>query len=189
VYTIYECWWVLKKFKFSPVWRKTDRNSVFHGRDPHILYQLYITVPYTSFYGFWENWNILSKSIGVSLRFYRKSLVWGINWSTLHSSWSGPSYYGSVIHCGPIYDFLLIFEIFKFLLKIRVLPYGFTENCQFGPSSNRNSIFLGRDPHIMNQLYIMVLYIFFYKFWKNQIFAHNTQVLAYGFTENRQFRA
>jgi hypothetical protein len=31
---------------------KTDRNSVFHSRDPHIPDWLYIMVPYMSFYGF-----------------------------------------------------------------------------------------------------------------------------------------
>jgi hypothetical protein len=31
---------------------KTDRNSIFHSRDPHILDWLYIMVPYMSFFGF-----------------------------------------------------------------------------------------------------------------------------------------
>jgi hypothetical protein len=65
-----------------------------------------------------KNSKFHSKAIGVSLRFYRKSLVWFINWPTLRISWLGPQYYGSVIHNGPIYDFLLVFEKFKFLLKI-----------------------------------------------------------------------
>jgi hypothetical protein len=56
---------------------KIDRNSVFHGRDPYITNRLYITVPYMSFYRFWENLNFRSKSISVSLRYYQKSPVWG----------------------------------------------------------------------------------------------------------------
>jgi hypothetical protein len=66
---IYECLWILKIFNFSPVWRKTNQNFVFLDRDPHIPYQLYITVPYMSFYGFWKIWNILSKCVGVTLDF------------------------------------------------------------------------------------------------------------------------
>jgi hypothetical protein len=54
VTAIYECLWILKKNKFSPVWRKSDQSPVFLGRGPHIPYQLYITVPYTSFYGLWK---------------------------------------------------------------------------------------------------------------------------------------
>jgi hypothetical protein len=34
-------------------------------------------VPYMNFYGFSKNSNFRSKSIGVSLRFYRKLSVWG----------------------------------------------------------------------------------------------------------------
>jgi hypothetical protein len=58
---------------------KTDRNSIFLGRDRHILDRLYITVPYMSFYGFFKKSNFRSKFIGVSLRFYRISQVWGKN--------------------------------------------------------------------------------------------------------------
>jgi hypothetical protein len=44
------------------------------------------------------------------------------------------------------------------------LAYGFSENGQFGAESDRNKVFLGRDPHIADQLYIMVLYTYFYRF-------------------------
>jgi hypothetical protein len=33
-----------------------------------------------------------------------------------------------------------------------VLAYGFTENCQFGAKTDRNSIFPGRDRRIANRL-------------------------------------
>jgi hypothetical protein len=77
--------WVLKKFNFfaQNPWAlaygftenswfavKTDRNSVFHGPDPHITDWLYIMVMYMSFYGFSKFSNFCSKSIGVSPQFY-----------------------------------------------------------------------------------------------------------------------
>jgi hypothetical protein len=46
-----------------------------------------------------------------------------------------------------------------------VLAYGFSENCQF-PQKLTETVFLGRDPHIMDQLYIMVPYMSFYGFLK-----------------------
>jgi hypothetical protein len=48
---------------------KTDRNSVFYGRDPYIPDWLYIMVLYMTFYMFLKNSNFHLKSIGVSLRF------------------------------------------------------------------------------------------------------------------------
>jgi hypothetical protein len=50
---------------------KTDRNSVFLGRDTRIANRLSITVPYIYFYRFWKFSHFCSKSKGVSLRFYR----------------------------------------------------------------------------------------------------------------------
>jgi hypothetical protein len=43
---------------------KTDQNSVFLYRDPHILDWLYITVPLMSLYGFPKFLNFHSKFIG-----------------------------------------------------------------------------------------------------------------------------
>jgi hypothetical protein len=108
---------------------KIDRNSVFLYRDPHIPDRLYIRFLYTSF--FW------------------------------------------------------IFKIFKFSLKIHRC---FTENRKFGAKTDRNFVFLGRGLHISNWLYIMVLHMSFYKFWKNSYFCSKF-IGAYGFTENRQFEA
>jgi hypothetical protein len=70
-----------------------------------------------------------------------------------------------------------------------VSAYGFTENQQFAVKTDRNYIFLGRDPHMLDQLYTMVPYKSFIDFQKNQIFAQNPMILAYGFTENSQFTA
>jgi hypothetical protein len=69
------------------------------------------------------------------------------------------------------------------------VAYGFTENCQFGAKTDRNSVSPGRDPRIANRLSITVLYFNFYGFEKFHIFAQNPKVLAYGFTENGQFEA
>jgi len=46
----------------------------------------------------------------------------------------------------------------------KVLAFGFTEKRQFVAKTDRNSVFLGRDIHIPDRLYIMVLYINFYGF-------------------------
>jgi hypothetical protein len=54
---------------------KTDRNSVFLSRDPHILDRLYVMVLYMSFYEFSKISNFRSESKGVSLQFQRKLLV------------------------------------------------------------------------------------------------------------------
>jgi hypothetical protein len=70
-----------------------------------------------------------------------------------------------------------------------VLAYGFTENCQFGAKTDRNTVFHGRDPRIANRLSIKVLFSIFTGFEKIHIFAQNPNVLAYGFTENYQFGA
>jgi hypothetical protein len=42
-----------------------------------------------------------------------------------------------------------------------VLAYGFSENCQFGAKTDRNSVFLGPDPRIANWLSITVPYFNF----------------------------
>ncbi|WP_428028741.1 hypothetical protein [Arcobacter sp.] len=55
-----------------------------------------------------------------------------------------------------------------------VLAYGFNENRQFAAKTDRNSIFLGQESHILDQLYIMVYYTGFYRFKK---IAQNPKVL------------
>jgi hypothetical protein len=42
--------------------------------------------------------------------------------------------------------------------------YGFTENLQFEAKTYRNSVFLGRDPHIVDRLFITAMYMNFYGF-------------------------
>jgi hypothetical protein len=70
-----------------------------------------------------------------------------------------------------------------------VLACGFTENCQFGAKIDRNSVFLGHDLRIANQLSIMSRISIFTGFENFHIFARNPWVLAYVFTENCQFAA
>jgi hypothetical protein len=45
-----------------------------------------------------------------------------------------------------------------------MLGYGFTENRWFRAKSDRDSVFLGLEPHIVDRLYITVMYISFYMF-------------------------
>jgi hypothetical protein len=117
---------------------KTDRNSVFHGPNPHILDRIYLMVSYMSFYGFSKNSNFRSKSIGVSLQFYRLFKNYGFSLKILRcqptilpkiaSLWQKLTetpyflvmtpYSGSVIVNGTIYEFLQVFKKFKILLKI-----------------------------------------------------------------------
>jgi len=71
----------------------------------------------------------------------------------------------------------------------KVLAFGFTEKGNFVAKTDWDSVFLGRDTHIPDWLYITVLYISFYRFKKIQILAQNPKVLAFGFTEKRKFVA
>jgi hypothetical protein len=143
---------------------KTNWNSIFLHPDPHILDRLYIMVPYMSSYGFWKISKFPSKSIGVSLRFYQKSPICNKNRQKLCISWSLPSYCGSVIYNGLVYELLQV-------LKIKILLKYFTKNCKFMVKTDWNSIFLDPDPHISNRLYIMVLYMSFYRFLKKIKFS------------------
>jgi hypothetical protein len=58
-----------------------------------------------------------------------------------------------------------------------------------GAKTDRNSVFLGRDPRIANRLSTTFSYMNLYVFKKIHIFDQNPRVLAYGFTENCQFGA
>jgi hypothetical protein len=45
------------------------------------------------------------------------------------------------------------------------LEFNFTGKRWFVAITDRNSVFLGHDPHILDRLYIMVMYISFYEFY------------------------
>jgi hypothetical protein len=65
-----------------------------------------------------------------------------------------------------------------------ICAYDFPKNIQFGVKPDRNSVFLGRDSYIMDQLSIAAPYTNFmgFEFFKN--FAQNPYVLVYGFIKN-----
>jgi hypothetical protein len=138
-----------------------------------------------SFYRFWKNSNFHSKSVGVSLRFYRKSTVWGKNWSKLSISWLWPPYCQSVIHNGPIYEFLQILKKLKFSLKIRsCYPTVLQKIASLRQKLTETHYFLFVAPHIVDRLYIMVPYMSFYGFWKNSNFRSNSIVVSLLFYRN-----
>ncbi len=70
-----------------------------------------------------------------------------------------------------------------------MLAYGFDENRQFRAKTDRNSLFLGCGPHIVDQLSIPVLHKIFYGFSECSHLRSKCIGVAYGFTENRQFGA
>jgi hypothetical protein len=52
-----------------------------------------------------------------------------------------------------------------------MLVVGFTEKHQFEAENERNSVFLGCEAHILVRLYLMVMYIIFYGFFKKSNFG------------------
>jgi hypothetical protein len=60
-----------------------------------------------------------------------------------------------------------------FAQNLKVLAYGFSENHYFAIKTDRNSVFYGRDPHISDRFYTMVMYMSFYVFSKFHIFLQN----------------
>jgi hypothetical protein len=54
---------------------------------------------------------------------------------------------------------------------------------------DQNSVFLGRDPYIVNHLYITVSYMIFYGFLKKLNFRSKSIDVSLRFTKNRQFWA
>jgi hypothetical protein len=76
------------------------------------------------------------------------------------------------------------FKIFQILSQNpNLLAFGFIVKYQFVAKTDRNSVFLDREAHIPDQLYIIVMYISFKGFKKNQILLQNPKVLAFNYTE------
>jgi hypothetical protein len=74
------------------------------------------------------------------------------------------------------------FEKFHiFARNPKVLAYGFAENCQFGANTDRNSVFLGRDPRIANWLSITVPHFNFYGFLKISHFCSKSKGISLRF--------
>jgi hypothetical protein len=69
----------------------------------------------------------------------------------------------------------------------KVLILGSTEKCHFVAKTDRNSVFLGHETYISDQLDILVPYINSYRFSNLSNFVSKFEVLAFDFTEKRQF--
>jgi hypothetical protein len=93
------------KLRISWSWPPYSR-SVIHNSHVYDFYRLWIFL------------NFRSKSIGVSMRFYKKSPLYNKNWPKLHISLSWPPNSVSVIHNGHVYEFSWVIKNFKFSLKI-----------------------------------------------------------------------
>jgi hypothetical protein len=137
-------------------WAKTEQNSVFLGRDTHIVDRLYITVSYIIFYVIWKNSNFCSKSMSVSLRFYQKSPVCGKNWRKLCISRSWPTYCGSVIHNGPVYEFLWVLKKLNFRSKSIGVSLLFYQKLLVRGKNWQKLCISSSWPHIADHLYITV---------------------------------
>jgi hypothetical protein len=135
----------IKKYQFVA---KTDRNFIFHGCEAHILDQLYIIVMYISFNRL-KNTNFGSKYKGVSLRFYRQTPVCGKNWTKLRISLPWIPYFTSLIYNGHVYKFLRVKKI-NFGSKYKGVSIQFYRKCQFCVKTDRSSVFLSRETHILN---------------------------------------
>jgi hypothetical protein len=146
---------------------KTDRNSVFLGRDPRIVNRLSITVLYFNFYGFWKISHFCSKSKSVAYDFSENCQFRAKTDPNSVFLGRDPRIANLLSIKGPLFQFLRVLKKFTILLEIHGCAYGFTENCQFGAKTDRNSVFLARDPRIVNGLSLTVSYFNFYRFWKN----------------------
>jgi hypothetical protein len=68
------------------------------------------------------------------------------------------------------------FKDFQILTKNpKILACGFTEKCLFMTKTDRNSVFLSREVHIPDRLYIIVMCINFYEFLKNTNFGSKSK--------------
>jgi hypothetical protein len=62
--------------------------------------------------------------------------------------------------------------------------FDFIKKRQFVVNTDQNSVFLRREAHIPNLLYIKVIYVSFMGFLKIQSLDQNLKMLTFGFTEN-----
>jgi hypothetical protein len=95
--------------------------------------------------------HFLSKSMGVSIRFYRKSHVWGENWPKLRISWSWPPYCESFIYKGPVFEFLWVFKKLNFCSLPYLNFYGFWKISHFWTKSISVSLRFYRKSQVWGQ--------------------------------------
>jgi hypothetical protein len=115
-------------------------------------------------YGFLNFLNFSSKFKGVSLRFYLKMPLCDKNWVKHRISYSWSPYPRSVIHNGLFHKFLRLLKFSNFGSKSGGGRLQFYRKHQFTTKTDIKSIFLDREVHILDQLYVMVLYITFLDF-------------------------
>jgi hypothetical protein len=84
----------------------------------------------------------------------------------------------------PYFNFYGFWKISHSCSKSKGVGLRFYRKSPVWGKIDRNSIFLGRGPWIVDRLYITAPYMNFYMIWKTQIFAQNPLVLVYGFSEN-----
>jgi hypothetical protein len=109
-----------------------------------------------SFYGFWKNQIFTHNPHVLAYDFTKRSPVWGKNRLKLHISLPWPPYCGSLIHNSPVYEFLWVLKNLNFHSKSIGVTLDFIEITTLEAKTDRNSIFHGHYPHIMDRLYIMV---------------------------------
>jgi hypothetical protein len=160
---------------------KTDRNSVFPGRGPRIANRLPKTVPYFIFYGFWKISHFCSKSMGVSLRFYRKLPVWGKTDRNSVFPGRDPRIANQLPITVPYFIFYGFWKISHFCSKSMGVSLRFYRKLPVWGETDRNSIFLGREPRIVNRLSITVPHFNFYGFWKISHFCSKSMGVSQRF--------
>jgi hypothetical protein len=64
-----------------------------------------------------------------------------------------------------------------------VLAFSFVEKYQYVIKTNRDSVFISCEAYIPDRLYIIVMYLKFHGFKKNQILTQNPMVLAFSFAK------
>jgi hypothetical protein len=105
-------------YRKLPVWGKNWMKLRISSSWPLYCKSVIYNGPVFQFLRVLKNFTFLLEIQRCSLRFYRKLLVWSINWSKLRISWSWPPYCESVIYNGPVFQFLRVLKNFTFLLEI-----------------------------------------------------------------------
>jgi hypothetical protein len=96
---------------------------------------------------------------------FTENAFYGRNWPKLHI----PCLWPHILD--RLYIMVMYISFYGFIKKIqilaqnpKVLAFAFTKKSRFLTKTDRNSIFHVQDSNILDQLYIMVLYIIFYSF-------------------------
>jgi hypothetical protein len=126
---------------------KTDRNSVFFGRDTHIPDRLYIMISHKI------TPMILPKIASLCQKLTKTPYFLVVT-----------SLCRSIIHNGLVYEFLWSLKKLNIHPKSLGVSLRFYRNRQFRAKTDQNFVFLGRDLNVPNQLYAAVAYTSIYMF-------------------------